>query len=89
MSTYDLLGPGTANDEEDAMDADMEGGGDEGEEEEEEEGNVDLMGDNTGDEDSSEEGTEGSEEEREVRAGKCARILVWRLRREGSLLPDS
>ena len=62
----------------------MDANGEEEEESEPEGGAVNLMGDNTGDEDSSEEEDEGSDAEREVRKGRSRTVLShYGLRRRG------
>lgn len=81
MSLADLLGSKPVADEDDDGDASMaspksQGSGGSGESGSEDERGVDLMGDNTGDEDSSEEEDDDSEEERRVRKGTLGHMYA-------------
>ena len=64
----------------------MDNHGEEEEESEPEGGAVNLMGDNTGDEDSSEEEDEGSDAEREVRKGQSCVPSLYRVRARHGVL---
>jgi len=71
MSLADLISGNPIADDSDDGDAPMGSVSGRGASDDEESNKgVDLMGENTGDEDSSEEGEDDSEEEREVRKGE-------------------
>lgn len=84
MSTADLLGGYTAADEENDSDAKS------GAPSSEDENGVDLNGDNTDQDDSSEEGEDDSEAEREVKEGELEAMgVVDQLGSGLALSPDS